>query len=144
MAAISLRYECFDTGAATELATCLPPPPVRPAPVRPAPVRPAPAESTATWRGLRRLLPGVVSLAVLAGIWLGAGALHPGVVPQPGHRAAGGSLVAGATYVAGPGDTLWSIAVRLAPSADPRPLVAEMSSQLDGSSLQPGDRIVLP
>jgi hypothetical protein len=42
------------------------------------------------------------------------------------------------------GDTLWSIAQRLDPSADPRPLVDELSAARHGASLQPGEIIRLP
>jgi hypothetical protein len=40
-----------------------------------------------------------------------------------------------------PGDTLWSIAHRLAPSADTRQVVDELVSERGGSDLTPGDVI---
>jgi len=40
-----------------------------------------------------------------------------------------------------PGDTLWSIAERLAPNSDPRPVVDELASELGTSSVQPGQVI---
>lgn len=46
-------------------------------------------------------------------------------------------------YVVQPGDTLWSIARRLAPDADPRPLVEELRSRRGSVELQVGDRIEL-
>jgi hypothetical protein len=96
-------------------------------------------------RGLRRLLPGAATLAVLVGTWFGIGAVAtsahrvsidriPGSVPVHG----------GFRYVAQPGDTLWSIASRVEPGADPRPLVDELEVQLGGRSLQPGDPLILP
>ncbi|MGP0004868.1 MAG: LysM peptidoglycan-binding domain-containing protein [Acidimicrobiales bacterium] len=95
-------------------------------------------------RGLRRLLPGVATLAALAGIWAGAGMLSssqarplavlPGSVKVPG----------GYSYVVRPGDTLWSIATRLDPGGDPRALVTELSAQVPGGTLQPGSRLRLP
>jgi hypothetical protein len=95
-------------------------------------------------RGLGRLLPGVATLAVLAGLWLGAGLLAsasqgptsvlPGSVRTP----------AGYVYVARPGDTLWTIATRVEPGRDPEALVTELESQIHGATLQPGMRLLLP
>ena len=95
-------------------------------------------------RGLRRLLPGAATLAVLASVWLGAGALsslhRPSlVVPVAAVKVSGGYL-----YVARPGDTLWSIASGLEPGGDPRPIVAELEQQLHGGELVAGDRLILP
>jgi LysM domain len=45
------------------------------------------------------------------------------------------------TVVVKPGDTLWSIAERLAPGADPRPMVDKMSAARHGAPLQPGETI---
>jgi LysM repeat protein len=49
-------------------------------------------------------------------------------------------------YVVQPGDTLWSIAVEMAPSEDPRPLVDAISSAnaIDPTTLVPGQAIVIP
>jgi Tfp pilus assembly protein FimV len=57
-----------------------------------------------------------------------------------------GEPAARRTYVVRPGDTLWSIARRLAPAADPRPFVAEMQTQngIDGGSLAAGQTLVVP
>jgi len=95
-------------------------------------------------RGLRRLLPGAATLAVLASVWLGAGALsglqHPALtVPAAAVKVPGGYL-----YTARPGDTLWSIASALEPGGDPRPLVAQLEQQLRGGELVAGDRLILP
>jgi nucleoid-associated protein YgaU len=102
------------------------------------------AASTGT-RGLRRFLPGIATLAVVAGVWFGAGSLV-GLRPAPatGGAVAGASLMAGQSYVARPGDTLWSIALRFDPAGDPRPIVAKLAAELRGNVLQPGDRLVLP
>jgi hypothetical protein len=54
--------------------------------------------------------------------------------------------VARSRYVVQPGDTLWSIAVEMAPSDDPRPLVDAISSAnaIDPTTLVPGRTIVIP
>ena len=95
-------------------------------------------------RGLRRLLPGVATLAVLAGLWAGAGMLA--TLHRPPLVVLSGSVKtpAGYVYVVRPGDTLWSIAARLQPGGDPRILVAQLETQVGGTTLVPGSRLVLP
>ena len=56
-----------------------------------------------------------------------------------------GPLCPGAVaYVAVPGDTVWSIAVRYAHGADPRPLAERLEAELGGGVLQPGQRLSVP
>ena len=52
--------------------------------------------------------------------------------------------VAKATYVVRPGDTLWTIARRIQPAGDVRPLVDALASTRHGRPLQPGERITMP
>lgn len=49
-------------------------------------------------------------------------------------------------YVVRTGDTLWSIAERLAPGEDPRPLVDALqgANGVDAGSLVPGQTLVVP
>ena len=65
-----------------------------------------------------------------------------------GHSHATGSALAETgspvTYTVRPGDTLWTIAERVDPSADPRPLVARLSAQTGSDTVVPGERILLP
>ena len=95
-------------------------------------------------RGLRRLLPGAATLAVLASVWFGAGALSTVHRPAMAVPAAAVRVHGGYLYVARPGDTLWSIASALQPGGDPRPIVAELEQQLHGAQLVAGDRLTLP
>lgn len=111
-------------------------------PLRRAHKRPAVSARPA---GLRRLLPGVATLAVLAGAWFGVGSIasaaHRGpIVRLPGSVAVHG----GYAYVARPGDTLWSIAASIEPGRDPRPLVDKLASQIGSDTLQPGETLLLP
>ena len=46
-------------------------------------------------------------------------------------------------YVVQPGDTLWDIARALAPGEDPRAVVHELAGTAGGSTLEPGQRIVI-
>jgi Tfp pilus assembly protein FimV len=50
------------------------------------------------------------------------------------------------TIVVGTGDTLWSIAERIAPQADPRDVVADLErvNRLPDAALQAGERLTLP
>lgn len=91
-------------------------------------------------------LPALACLGLVIGTWFGAGA-----IASASHRTSY-RLIAGATalpsggerYVVHAGDTLWSIALRLDPSADPRPLVDQLSGELGGRDLQPGMVLTLP
>jgi len=48
------------------------------------------------------------------------------------------------TYVVQPGDTFWSIAGRLRPDEDPRPLVARMVAAHGSPVLIAGERLAMP
>jgi hypothetical protein len=76
-----------------------------------------------------------------------AAALGLGLVLTATHAGAalGGSTTSSAgrsphvtTVVVRPGDTLWTIAGRVAPHSDPRAVVDSLVSSLGTSSLQPG------
>ncbi|HXQ63021.1 MAG TPA: LysM peptidoglycan-binding domain-containing protein [Acidimicrobiales bacterium] len=79
----------------------------------------------------------LVALAVPWGGKGGNGLASPGPIP-------GTTLSAHTVYVVQPGDTLWSIAERLAPQGDPRPAVTTLSEQLGGDTVTPGERLLLP
>ena len=70
---------------------------------------------------------------------LGGRPLTPSEAPAAG----GLRPVATRSYVVQPGDTLWSLARRMQPSGDIRPLVDRLASRHGGTALQPGDRVVL-
>ena len=82
---------------------------------------------------------GALGVDAAAG-WLGGGPLTGS---EPGISVAKAKLVAHATYVVQPGDTLWSIARRAQPTGDVRPLVQSIDRARDGAPLQVGERITL-
>ena len=100
----------------------------------------------------------VIVVSVIAGLgamaWLATGRLVSAAgaqAPQsprcvagglPGAGQAAGSC--GQVYVARPGDTIWSIAVAYSRGGDPRPLVANLESEIGGGALQPGERLIVP
>lgn len=47
-------------------------------------------------------------------------------------------------YTVQVGDSLWSIAQRMDPSGDPRPMVSQLASELGTYSIVPGEQITLP
>ena len=49
-----------------------------------------------------------------------------------------------AVHIVRPGDTLWDLAIALAPDRDPRVVVAALERAAGGSTLRVGQRIVLP
>ena len=92
----------------------------------------------------RRLLVGGLLLLSLAAVLIVAQLIQAGIGGGPltatGAAAGpGGVTPAGATvYVVRPGDTLWSIAARLEPGRDERPLVDRLAKQAGGTTLYPG------
>jgi hypothetical protein len=106
-------------------------------PVRPRPRR-LPDRAT---RVRRRRLVVLVAAVVLAFALAGAAQLVSGVAsvedpPRP-------EPIPGSEYVVQPGDTLWSIAARLAPDDDPRAVVDALRAANGGADLQVGDRLDL-
>ncbi|HXX91942.1 MAG TPA: LysM domain-containing protein [Acidimicrobiales bacterium] len=92
----------------------------------------------------RRVLLGTVAaalLAVLALPWGGAGG-RP--LATPGPALAGAVPAHHALYIVQPGDTLWSIAQRLDPTGDPRPVVAALARQAGSDTIVPGEHLLLP
>jgi hypothetical protein len=99
--------------------------------------------STAAVYRRRRVAALVVVASCLVALILG---LH-GLLASFG----GGPLTASerpgdavSVYVVQPGDTFWSIATRLHPGDDPRPLVAELVAAHGSPTLQAGERLRLP
>ena len=80
-----------------------------------------------------------MSAALVAGAW--AGPIAGALAERPRLDAAAHS-----SYVVRSGDTLWSIAERLAPGRDPRPLVDAISAtnRVDPGSIVPGQTLLIP
>ncbi|MGH9018200.1 MAG: LysM peptidoglycan-binding domain-containing protein, partial [Acidimicrobiales bacterium] len=78
-------------------------------------------------------------LLALASPW--SGKSSPGLV-TPGPALP--TLSAHAVYTVRPGDSLWSIAERLDPAGDPRPIMAALARQAGGDTVRPGERLTLP
>jgi len=87
--------------------------------------------------GLVAVVVALVALgvfSVLAPVASPAGSSPAGAVPEVSREV---------PYVVQPGDTLWGIATTVAPEADPRVIVDELSRQLGGAGLQTGQRLDL-
>jgi hypothetical protein len=76
---------------------------------------------------------GIVLTAAHAGVALGGSTTAPGRSPHPHIE----------RIIVEKGDTLWSIAQRVAPGSDPRPFVDEFAKQLGTSDLTAGRQINL-
>lgn len=94
-----------------------------------------------TARG-RRVLAGLAALPVAAGV--AAAILGGGVALGTADGAPSASDFGQVTVMSG--ETLWSIAERVAPAHDPRDVVAELSAlnTLDGGVVQAGQQLTLP
>jgi Tfp pilus assembly protein FimV len=97
--------------------------------------RSRPARPVVPAGGWRRLAGLAVTLLALAGVWVGAGTLRATENPPAGHFV---------VYVARPGDTLWAIATRLDPAADPVQVVSTLDGELHGAQLRPGAVLTVP
>lgn len=98
---------------------------------------PVPGRPEQRRRGRRFVV--VLATATVLGAWAG-----------PAADALGGKdgveRVARTSYVVRDGDTLWSIATRLAPGEDPRPVVDAIAATngVDAGALVPGQTLVIP
>ncbi|MDE3085731.1 MAG: LysM peptidoglycan-binding domain-containing protein [Acidobacteriota bacterium] len=101
------------------------------------------ARRRARVRRRRALLATVIGavLVALALPWGGAGG-RP--LATSGPVLAGAAPAAHADYVVQAGDTLWSIAVRLDPSGDPRVVVGKLEAQTGSDTVVPGEHLRLP
>jgi spore germination protein YaaH len=88
----------------------------------------------------RRRLGGTLTAGLIAGLC--AGPLGHAVASDGGQPVPVASYI----YVVRFGDTLWSIARGISPSADPRPIVDAIarSNAVAAGSLVPGQTIVIP
>ena len=91
----------------------------------------------------RRFVLGTVAAGLLVALalpWSGTG----GSLATPGPALAGEKVVSHFSYVVERGDTVWSIAVRLDPTGDPRPVVAKLEAEVGGPNVVPGEQLTLP
>jgi hypothetical protein len=86
----------------------------------------------------RRRLTLAVSLALVTAAWAGPAVRALGSTEDP-------VRVSRTSYVVREGDTLWSIARRLSPGGDPRPVVDELATTngVDAGSIVPGQTLVV-
>ena len=100
----------------------------------------------------RRAAAALLLGALLAGSWV-LGALGGGSLTASEARSSSPTesaprlemrAVSRTSYVVRPGDTLWSIARRLQPTGDIRPLVDALAASRQGRPLQVGERITKP
>jgi nucleoid-associated protein YgaU len=86
----------------------------------------------------RRRITLAVSLTLVAAAWAGPAVRALGSTEDP-------VRIARSSYVVREGDTLWSIARRLAPDGDPRPVVDQLATAngVDAGSIVPGQTLVV-
>lgn len=92
----------------------------------------------------RRLVAALVATGLVVAAWVALGALG-GALTASGRSAPDlGSRASAVVVEVAPGDTLWTIARRLQPSGDVRPLVDRLATARGGAVLQVGERIQVP
>jgi hypothetical protein len=90
----------------------------------------------------RRLVAALIVVGLASALWAGLGALGGALTVSGRSSPLGGA--ADPVYVVQPGDTLWTLARRLDPGGDPRPLVDRLVAARAGATLQVGERFSLP
>ena len=103
----------------------------------------APVVSRATYRRRRILVAALAVVLVLVMAQAGA-ALGGSSLATPERRPASAlesARTSARSTVVRPGDSLWSVAARLAPGADPRPVVDALADARHGTVLVPGETI---
>ena len=86
----------------------------------------------------------VVALVIVPAVRAGLGAVGGGpLTPADAPTASAMRTVAADVYVVQTGDTLWSIAHRLQPTGDVRPLVDRLAAAHGHGPLRPGERLPL-
>lgn len=101
---------------------------------------PARVVSRATYWRRRAVVALIVAALVL--VMAQAGAALGGSTPAAPERHPAGQVVdPSAGTVVRPGDSLWTVAQRLAPGDDPRPIVDALSEARHGTVLTPGETI---
>ncbi len=92
---------------------------------------------------LRRAVAVVVVVGLMLGAWIGLQALA-GALGISGTSASASTAPAPLTIEVAPGDTFWSIASRLQPDGDLRPLVDRLVAAHGGGALQAGEHLAVP
>jgi Tfp pilus assembly protein FimV len=92
----------------------------------------------------RHVLLGVVAIVLLLALAVPWGTKANSALSHPGPLSPGATLAPHSLYIVRPGDTLWSIAERLDPRGDPRPVMAELSAQAGSDTVRPGEHLILP
>ena len=95
------------------------------------------------WSSVRRARLRRTGLFVLLAGLLGALSVPVSALAGTG-AAPATSLIQGSTYTVRPGDTLWSIAIRLDPTGNPRSLVGQLAAETGSDTVVAGEHIVLP
>jgi hypothetical protein len=94
----------------------------------------------------RRLLVLAVLVAVLVGVWLGAGSVRATRGGEPAAPSTGrpAHTVSAVTYMVQPGDTLWSIAAHHHGAAGQADYVDALIERNGGTIVQVGQVLALP
>jgi hypothetical protein len=84
----------------------------------------------------RRAIAGLLGMALVVAMAQAGAALGGSTLAAPERRPA--TLV---HTIVRPGDSLWSVAQRLTPGEDPRPVVDALAEVRQGAPLTPGERV---
>ena len=102
-----------------------------------AAVQCSPRTTRATYRR-RRIVAVVLALGIVVAVGKAGVALGGAPLVTPERPPASSTLT---SFVVRPGDSLWTIAQRIAPGADPRPIVDALTRDRGSAPLRPGETI---
>ncbi len=108
--------------------------------------RPAPVRLTRRGRVVVVVFLALLATAALFAVGLVPSQASPSVAPASGGAVSAGVSASGSSVVVQPGESLWSIATRVAPSVDPRVEVGRLIERngLAGTEIQAGQVLVVP
>jgi hypothetical protein len=92
----------------------------------------------------RRRVAFICAVAFFAAVWFGSGRLADSGSARLDVLPGSVATAQGYRYVVQPGDTVWSIASRLQPTGDVRPLVDQLDARFGGSVLHAGETVLVP
>ncbi|HEY5274706.1 MAG TPA: LysM domain-containing protein [Acidimicrobiales bacterium] len=84
------------------------------------------------------------SVALASALWIGTSAMASQSQDRLQVLPGSAKVAHGYLYTVQAGDTVWSIATRLDPAGDPRPIADQIETEIGGTNVQVGTQVLVP